>query len=191
MKKVNNALLFFLILFLVLNLGCSKQSKNSVVSDLDVKNKKGINLNKEELAFNFFDEKASFLKVLTKNEFSKYSLTFTPVGKKSPENPLSILIRYRDENNYCRLNIFLDTGKVHLYQKAGKSTKNLLYSQISNFSQNFNNNIFNIRTDADKLSLRVNENILFSGSIEIKKGKIGAGAYGKKGDTAKFIFRNF
>ena len=126
---------------------------------------------------------------ITKKDFSESNLVFTPLRKFNFENSFFIFLNYRDNDNHIRLNIFLDTGKIHLYKKDNGKVKTYLYSKIRPFYNNHEDNTYELGIKDRFLSFTINNQLIFSKKIFFSYGKIGIGAYGKKGDQVEFIFK--
>ena len=186
LKSIKNQI-FILLIFIIFASCTFNRSKNNLISKLDLKNK-NIILNNNNIMFLFNnDKKTTELNAYTKNILKNYELKFTPLREKNLNNSFSFFIHYQDKDNYYRLNIFNDTGKIHLYKKSGKKIKNIIYTYIKPFYYNRENNNYKIKVQDNNFLIICNNKVIFSDKLDYYRGKFGIGASGKKGDKVKII----
>jgi hypothetical protein len=188
MFNLNKHKVIFVILILFIMVGCSKKFKHPVISNLKKSN--NIIIDKNIVSFLFNSDNLKEITTFTKKNFTECNLVFTPLRKFNLNNSFSVFVNYKNNSNYIRLDIFLDNGKIHLYEKKRDKVKTYLYSKIRPFYNIHEENIYELDLKNNHLSLILNNQSIISKKISFSYGKIGVGAYGKKGDKVKFIFKS-
>jgi len=184
MKK--NYIIIVVSLFFIIIFSCGTK-KHYLLSDLNIKNK-NIILKENEILFLFNIDDIKEYSAFTKKKYSKYEFSFIPWRETGLNNSLSIYIHYQNSKNYCRLNLFLDNGIIHLYQNNENKVKTLIYKPIKPIYFVNEDDIIKMEINKNIITLKVNDKIFYSDKINFYEGKFGIGAYGKKGDKAKIIF---
>lgn len=187
MNKQKIFKLFLIMVILLPFMSCSKKFKHPVISNL--KKSSSVKLDNNILSISFNNNDLDEVSNFTKKDFYKYNIIFTPLRKFNLQNSISIYLHYKSKNNHIRFNIFLDTGKIHLYEVMNNKIKTLIYLNLRSKYNINENNIYEINVSDNKMSLKINNQQLFNDQIDHSFGKVGVGAYGKKGDQVQFVFR--
>lgn len=187
-KKLKLKIIFFLIIILFVY-SCKIYKLSYILKKLDIKSK-NIKIIGNKLQFEFSHGELTEIKVVTKKNINNFNFSFAPVREKNLECSLSFFFNYIDNKNFYRVNFFLDTANIHIYKKQNGEIKNLLYTSIKDYNYiNKENNVFTVRLKDGDFNLIINNKIYFIQKIK-SKGKVGFGAYGRKGEKVYFVFRN-